>query len=168
MRSIALLLVMASCGWGVRAQRVELTRDNATVVLEGYAPGIVRVTMSLDSAWALKGPGVGIVAEPAASGWTHTSSDAGDEYRSAEMVVKVGAYHHWTPTGTSADIAKYFKGSTPGFGFEIQRADGRPVLRMQGWEMSVPNHKDGTRRFFTTADREMIRSSSGCDVCGAE
>ena len=128
---------MASCGWGVRAQRVELTRDNATVVLEGYAPGIVRVALSLNTGsleknYALKGPGVGIVAEPAASGWTHASSDAGDEYRSAQMVVKVGAYHHWVPTGTSADIAKYFNGSTPGFGLEIQRADGRPVLRMNG------------------------------------
>jgi alpha-D-xyloside xylohydrolase len=128
-----------------------LTRDNATVVLEGYAPGIVRVTLSLEKPYALKGPGVGIVAEPAASGWAHTSSDAGDEYRSAEMVVNVGAYHHWTPTGTSADIAKYFNGSTPGVGIEIQRADGRPVLRMQGWEMSMPNHKDGDSQIL--ADR---------------
>ncbi len=142
---------MASCGWGACAQRVVLTRDNATVVLEGYAPGIVRVTLSLEKPYALKGPGVGIVAEPAASGWAHTSSDAGDEYRSAEMVVNVGAYHHWTPTGTSADIAKYFNGSTPGVGIEIQRADGRPVLRMQGWEMSMPNHKDGDSQIL--ADR---------------
>ena len=143
MRSIAWLLLMVGCWRGACAQRVELTRDNATVVLEGYAPGIVRVTLSLEKPYALKGPGVGIVAEPAASGWAHASSDAGDEYRSAEMVVKVGAYHHWTPTGTNADIAKYFNGSTPGFGLEIQRADGRQVLRMNGWEMSVPNHKDG-------------------------
>ena len=134
---------MVGCWWGARAQRVELARDNATVVLDGYAPGVVRVTMSLEKRYALKGPGVGIIAQPATSGWTHASSDAGDEYRSSEMVVKVGAYHHWTPTGTGADIAKYFNGSTPGFGFEIQRANGRPVLRMDGWEMSVPNHKDG-------------------------
>ena len=52
MRSIALLLVMVGCGWVARAQRVELTRDNATVVLEGYAPGVVRVTMSLDEVGA--------------------------------------------------------------------------------------------------------------------
>jgi alpha-D-xyloside xylohydrolase len=137
-----------SCGWGLRAQRVVLTRDNATVVLEGYAPGVVRVALSVntgsvDKAYALKGPGVGIIAEPAARGWTHASSDAGDEYRSPEMTVKVGAYHRWVPTGTRADIAKYFNGSTPGFGFEIARADGRPVLKMNSWEMSVPNHKDG-------------------------
>src|SRR6185437_1393322 len=114
LRSIALLLLMAGCVWGARAQRAELTRDNATVVLEGYAPNVVRVSVSLEKTYALKGPGVGIVAPPATSGWTHRSSDAGDEYSSAEMVVKVGAYHRWVPTGTSADIAKYFNGSTPG------------------------------------------------------
>ena len=116
---------MVGFGWGVRAQRVELTRDNATVVLEGYAPGIVRVTMSLEAARRRRGRAWGSWQQPAASGWAHTSSDAGDEYRSAKMVVKVGAYHHWTPTGTNADIAKYFNGSTPGIGFEIQRADGQ-------------------------------------------
>ena len=136
------------CASGLRAQRVVLTRDNATVVLEGYAPGIVRVALSvntgsLDKDYALEGPGVGITAEPATSGWTHASSDAGDEYRSAELTVKVGPYHRWVPTGTGADIAKYFNGSTPGFGFAITRADGRPVLKMNSWEMSVPNHKDG-------------------------
>ena len=137
------LLLWLGCWCGACAQQVVLARDNATVVLEGYAPGIVRVTLSLEKAYALKGPGVGITAQPAASGWTHTTTTAGDEYRSADVVVKVGAYHHWVPTGTNADIAKYFNGSTPGFGFEIQRADGRPVLRMNGWEMSMPNHKDG-------------------------
>ena len=142
---------MVGFGWGAHAQRVELARDNATVVLEGYAPDVVRVTLSLDTSYALKGPGVGILAQPATSGWTRASSDAGDEYRSAEMVVKVGAYHHWTPTGTNADIAKYFNGSTPGIGIEITRADGKPVLRMQGWEMSVPNHKDGDSQVL--ADR---------------
>jgi alpha-D-xyloside xylohydrolase len=131
------------CAYGSLAQRVVLTRDNATVVLEGYAPGIVRVTLSLEKIYALKGPGVGITAEPATNGWTHSSSDAGDEYRSAEMTVKVDAYHRWVPTGTGADIAKYFNGSTPGVGIEIARTDGRPVLKMNGWEMSLPNHKDG-------------------------
>ncbi|HZQ43172.1 MAG TPA: TIM-barrel domain-containing protein, partial [Acidobacteriaceae bacterium] len=144
LRLIAGLFGIVVFGWGAaRAQRVVLQRDNATVVLEGYAPGIVRVTMSLDAAAAQRGPGVGIVAQPAASGWTHAASDTGDEYRSDELVVKVGAYHHKEPTGTGADIAKYFVGSTPGFGLEIDRADGQRVLKMDGWEMSVPNHKDG-------------------------
>ncbi len=144
LRLIAGLLGIVVCGWGAAvAQRVVLQRDNATVVLEGYAPGIVRVTLSLDAAAAQKGPGVGIVAQPAESGWKHAASDAGDEYRSGELVVKVGAWHHEEPTGTGADIAKYFVGSTPGFGLEIDRADGQRVLKMDGWEMSVPNHKDG-------------------------
>ncbi len=141
LRLVTGLILLVGCGWNALAQRVVLQRDNATVVLEGYAPGIVRVSMSLDAAAAQKGPGVGIVGQPAASGWTHTTSDAGDEYRSPEMVVKVGAWH--APTGSLPETAKYFIGSTPGFGFGITRPDGSSVLRMDGWEMSVPNHKDG-------------------------
>ena len=60
-----LLIAFASCS----AQLV-LSRDNATVNIEGYAPNIVRVTMSLDKQQALKGPGVGIVAHAANDGWT--------------------------------------------------------------------------------------------------
>src|SRR5579872_1575538 len=127
LRLIAGLLGIVVCGWGAAvAQRVVLQRDNATVVLEGYAPGIVRVVLSLDAAAAQKGPGVGIVAQPAQSGWTHAASDAGDEYGSGELVVKVGAWH--APRGPLPETAKYFVGSTPGFGLEIDRADGQRVL----------------------------------------
>jgi alpha-D-xyloside xylohydrolase len=62
------LAVLFFCGTAM-AQQTVLTRNNATVVLEGYAPNIVRVTISLDNAFALKGPGVGITATPAGSGW---------------------------------------------------------------------------------------------------
>jgi alpha-D-xyloside xylohydrolase len=146
LRFVAGLVLSVICGWGAVAQQVVLQRDNATVVLEGYAPGVVRVTMSLDPAAAQKGPGVGITAQPAANGWTHATTDAGDEYRSADMVVKVGAWH--APSGPLPETAKYFIGSTPWFGFEIARADGRPVLKMDGWEMSVPNHKDGNSQIL--------------------
>jgi alpha-D-xyloside xylohydrolase len=86
---------------------------------------------------------VGISATAADSGWTHTSSADGDIYRSSEMVVHVAPYHQWTATGTGADIAKNFVGSTPGIGITVDRTGGDPLVRMQGWEMAVPNHKDG-------------------------
>ena len=124
-------------------QQTILQRDNATVVIEGYAPGIVRITLSLDKTFALRPPGVGISASADEAGWTHTSSAEGDVYRSGEMVVRVAPYYKWKASGSSADIAKYFTGSTPGVGITIDRADGKPLLRMQGWEMAVPNHKDG-------------------------
>jgi alpha-D-xyloside xylohydrolase len=124
------------------AQQAVLTRGNATVMLEGFAPNIVHVTMSLNQSDALKGPGVGIIAAPVA-GWKASSGKDGDSFASEQVVVKVSPEEHWTPSGTGADIAKYFNGSTPGVGLRIETASGKPILRMDGWEMAVPNHKDG-------------------------
>jgi alpha-D-xyloside xylohydrolase len=125
------------------AQQMVLTRNNATVAIEAFAPNIVRVTMSLDRAAALKGPGVGITAVPAASGWTKGKDQAEDTFRSARMIVHVSEESHWTPTGTQADIARYFGGSTPNIGVRIETPAGKQILNMLGWEMAVPNHKDG-------------------------
>jgi alpha-D-xyloside xylohydrolase len=138
----ALLLLLAAAP-SVGAQSVVLERGNATVSLEGYAPGVVRITLSLDKDFALKGPGVGISAKPDLSGWTHTTSAEGDLYRSKELVVRVSPSIKSKPTRTATDIANYFTGSTPYVGVSIERADGRSVLRLENWEMAVPNHKDG-------------------------
>ncbi|HEX4155445.1 MAG TPA: TIM-barrel domain-containing protein [Acidobacteriaceae bacterium] len=137
------MLLSFGCTLGASAQRVVLQRDNATVVLEGYAPGIVRITLGLDPKFALQGPGVGISSKPAFSGWTHTSSAAGDLYRSSEMTVHITSRSPRPSTESGGDIPKYFIGSTPYVGINIERANGTPVLRMQSWEMAIPNHKDG-------------------------
>jgi alpha-D-xyloside xylohydrolase len=127
------------------AQQVVLTRGSATVALEAFAPNIVRVTLSLDKTAALKQPGVGITATAtkATAGWTQASVKGDDTFRSDRMVVHVSPESHGTPSGTQADIARYFNSSTPNVGISIDRADGKPVLRMHSWEMAVPNYKDG-------------------------
>jgi len=112
-------------------------------MLEPYAPNIVRVTLSLRKPDAVAAPGYGIVAHPSAGDWTLKTGEKGDVFQSSRMVVTVGASHHWTPTGTSADIAKFFNGSTPGVGISFKTPEGKNLLNMQGWQMSVPNHKDG-------------------------
>ncbi|SEF76514.1 alpha-D-xyloside xylohydrolase [Bryocella elongata] len=125
------------------AQQVVLTRANATVVLEGFAPNIVRVTMGLDRNFALRSPG-GVTALPNAAGWTHSRSDNGDDlYRSSSMALRVSPESHWTPSGTQADIARYFNGSTAGVGIAVDTPDGRQIFHLNGWEMSVPDRKDG-------------------------
>ena len=132
--------------WGedrVVLDRIVLDRGEATVVLEPYAANIVRVTLSLKKDAALAGPGYGITAGANAQGWTAESTEHGDGYRSARMQVTVGKSGHWTPTGTQADIAKFFNGSTPGVGISIRTPEGETLVEMQGWQMSVPNHKDG-------------------------
>lgn len=126
------------------AQRMDLKRGDATVVVEGYAPNIVRVTMSLAAKYAEAAPGVGITAQPDERGWSHSSSADGDVYQSSALKLQIAPWHEGKPSGTGADIAKYFNGSTPWIGVQINRADGSPLVAMNGWEMAVPNYKDGT------------------------
>jgi alpha-D-xyloside xylohydrolase len=125
------------------AQQAVLTRGSAAVVLQAFAPNIVRVTLSLDKTAALKGPGVGIIATGMATGWKQESVDGGDTFRSDRMVVHVSPESHGVPSGTQADIAKYFSGSTPDVGLRIETPAGEQILSLDGWEMSVPNRKDG-------------------------
>jgi alpha-D-xyloside xylohydrolase len=129
-----------------RAQSLTLNRSGATVLVEPYAPNIVRVSISLQKDDALAAPGYGIIAKPLAQGWSiaQTEQGSGDALSSARMTVTVAPQGgKWKPTGTAADIAQFFNGSTPGVGLSIKLADGTPLLQMQGWQMSVPNHKDG-------------------------
>ena len=138
--AIVLLAATAS----LPAQKLTLTRDNATVVVEPYAPNIVHVTLSLDKARALAAPGYGIGATPDTTGWSAASADSGDTLSSSRMIVHVSPQGKpYTPTGTAADIAKFFNGSTPYIGIHIQTPEGATLLDMQGWQMSVPNYKDG-------------------------
>jgi alpha-D-xyloside xylohydrolase len=129
-----------ACGAG--AQRLELERGMANVVVEAYAPNIVRVTMSLDKARALMGPGYGVIAKPDAEGWTAATDEQGDVLRSSRMVVNVQGQGK-PYTGKLPDTAQFFSGSTPYVGLSIKTAEGETLLDMRGWEMSVPNYKDG-------------------------
>jgi alpha-D-xyloside xylohydrolase len=147
MRRIALTggsLALVLAGVKAPAQQLDLDRNGATVVIEPYAPNIVRVSISLDKARAEAPPGYGIIARPDSAGWTANSSTAGDTLRSSRMVVTVPPQGPaYKPTGTQADIAKFFGGSTPGVNLSIKTPDGGTLLQMRGWEMSIPNHKDG-------------------------
>jgi alpha-D-xyloside xylohydrolase len=145
-RGLGLFLAIGigPAGFLAPAQQLTLTRGNATVVVEGYAPNIVRVTLSLQRESALAAPGYGIIAKPQPAGWTVASDSSGDTLSSSRMIVKVSPQGGpYKPTGTAADIAKFFSGSTPGVGLSIKTPEGATLLNMQGWQMSVPNHKDG-------------------------
>ena len=67
---LALLFVEVFVG-GLSAlgqQSVVLERGNSTVVLEPYAPNILRVTLTLQKENATAGPGYGFVGSPSAEG----------------------------------------------------------------------------------------------------
>jgi alpha-D-xyloside xylohydrolase len=126
--------------------RLELTGGGETIVLEPYAPNIVRVTLSMQPAPAKGAPGYGIIAKPDATGWTATQSDREDVYKSDRMIVTVNRPHGAPPkelfgeTGT----AKFFRGSAPWAHITFKTPDGRQLLEMNGWQQSEYNQKDGT------------------------
>jgi alpha-D-xyloside xylohydrolase len=126
----------------VSAQKLTLERKNATVMVEPYAPNIVRVTLSLIRDEALAAPGYGIVAKPMPEGWSAGKDGEQDVLRSSRMVVTV------TPPpgkpGPMPETAKFFSGSAPYVGITIKTPEGETLLRMGGWQMAIPNHKDGT------------------------
>jgi len=132
-----------ACVVGAEPARFVLERDGSVIVLEPYAPNIVRVSLSLDRAEALAPPGYGFVAAPSAEGWAHERSEEGDVYRSPRLAIVVAAHRPHTPVATQIDIARFFSGSAPPAAITIGTPQGKRLAKMLGWSMSVPNHKDG-------------------------
>src|ERR1035437_1376936 len=85
LRCVAVILFLG----GILHAQVTLERKGQTIVLEPYAPNILRVTLSLKRESALAPPGYGLIAAPAASGWNASQTDQADVYRSARMVASV-------------------------------------------------------------------------------
>jgi alpha-D-xyloside xylohydrolase len=127
-------------------QRLELDRPGETIVLEPYAPNILRVTLSLKSADAVAAPGFGFVALPAAAGWSASHTKQADTYKSDRIVATVERDQPSTapPIKTQADIHKYFRGSVPDAHITLRTPEGKTLLEMTGWMQAIPNQKDGT------------------------
>jgi len=139
----ALALALATAPM-LHGQQMIVSRGAATVMVEPYAQNIVRISISLLKPNATAAPGYGITAKPSASGWKIESGAGGDVLHSSQLVVTVATQQNVTLTGTEADIAKFFNGSTPPVGISIKTADGAQLLQMNDWQMSLPNNKDGT------------------------
>jgi alpha-D-xyloside xylohydrolase len=130
-------------------QSLVMDHDGSTIVFEPYAPNILRITLSLQHEPAVAPPGYGFIAKPDATGWQHTTDEHGDTYRSTRIIATLDASHHGgKPSLTQADIARFFNGSTPGAHIRIATPEGATLLDMQGWQQSVPNHKDGNAQIL--------------------
>jgi len=138
-----MLMVACAAVANAEAAQVVLDRNGGTIVLQAYAPNIIRVTLSLDKDGALAAPGYGFVATPASAGWTHQQDEQADVYRSSRLIVKVAVNHPGKAMATQVDIAKFFNGSASTANIAIQTPEGKTLLQMTGWSMSVPNRKDG-------------------------
>lgn len=128
-----------------------IPHGNSTIVLTPYAPNIMRVTLSLLKAQALKAPGPGISGQPDSSGWTYQRNEQGEIYTSKDLVVTVHDPIHrkpYHPYPHEWDTGKYFSGSTPGASITFATPGGKTLLHLEGWQMSVPNHKDGNAQIL--------------------
>ena len=128
-------------------QPVVLERNGPTVVLEAYAPNVVRVTISSIIDEAKGKPGYGIIATPNDTGWKHSTGAHGEDiYASDQMTVTVPPAYKRDPNSKEKlpDTATYFGGSVPGVSLDFKTGDGAELTRMLGWGMAVPNHKDMT------------------------
>jgi alpha-D-xyloside xylohydrolase len=128
------------------SQRLELDRKGETIVLEPYAPNILRVTLSLKREPALAAPGYGFVAAPAAAGWSARQTAQADIYQSARIVATVDRdlSSAEPPLQSLVNIAKYFSGSAPGAHITLRTPEGKTLLELTDWSQSLPNQKDGT------------------------
>jgi len=125
-------------------QPLVIERSGETIALEPYAPNIIRVTLSLQKDQATTAPGYGFVGTPSSQGWSRQPLNGDDVYRSPRMVVTVEGVHPSPPLSlTQVDIAKFFGGSAPPAHITITGPEGKKLLEMTDWSMSVPNHKDG-------------------------
>src|SRR5579863_7603829 len=97
------------------SQRLELDKKGETIVLEPYAPNILRVTLSLQHDPAVGKPGYGFVGSPDAAGWSARTTDRADVYQSSRIVATVERpdTNPKPRLQTEVDIAKYFNGSAP-------------------------------------------------------
>jgi alpha-D-xyloside xylohydrolase len=139
-----LMLILISVGT-VKAQisPVVLDHGGSTIAFEPYAPNIIRVMLSMNKDRALAKPGYGFVANPAAEGWSHQQTEQGEVYRSSRLIVSMARSRTGKPVATQVDIGKFFSGSTPGADLSFRTPEGKTLLHMTGWWMSVPNYKDG-------------------------
>jgi alpha-D-xyloside xylohydrolase len=139
-----LVFLLSICFVTANAEnQIILTRDNSTIVLEPYAPNIIRVNLSLLRDKATAAPGYGFIASPTPQGWNTKHTNDADVFSSSRMIVTVEANHPSKPSQTERDIARYFNGSAPGAHITITTPEGKKLLELTSWTMSVPNNKDG-------------------------
>ncbi len=122
---------------------VILQHGDCTIAFEPYAPNILRVTLSLSRKEALSKPGYGFIAKPDVTSWKQSEGPGGHVYKSDSMTATFVRRRPPRKLQTQLDIERYFNGSTPGADILITDRKGRTLLHLKGWEMSVPNHKDG-------------------------
>src|SRR5579864_4846698 len=107
------LMVAASLLGYAGSSDLVVQHGNSTIVLEPYAPNIIRVSLSLLHDKAAAVPGYGIVASPVSTGWKFERTSGDDVFHSSQLVVVVEGQRPPQPLPrTIVDISKFFLDST--------------------------------------------------------
>ncbi len=131
--------------------RLVLTQDHTTLMLEPYAPNIIRVTISRLQAYALAAPGYGVIAKPDAHGWRLERTGNGETYRSSQLAVTLlGPRRHHSPQlPGQAPIDRFFSANgEPKYGnvrLRFELPDGRRLVSLERWFMDPPSDGAGDR-----------------------
>jgi alpha-glucosidase/alpha-D-xyloside xylohydrolase len=133
-----------------------LDRDGRTIVLEPYAPNIIRVTLSKTKTMATAPAGYGILGTPSMTGWTQEqASDGTETFRSGSMVVHVSPSklaenllpHHMPLDDLNQSLRDHYFGkdlrSDPYDAISVTNSTGQTLLNMREWRM-VPNKSEAT------------------------
>jgi alpha-D-xyloside xylohydrolase len=152
--AIAMLGLIAAASASAQDQNgsIVLARQNRTIAVEPYGPGIVRITLSTSQPAALSAPGYGIIGTPSSTGWTHEQDAEGyDVIRSGELIVRVAPQNLPPPRHLPLDSINqslrdiYFPpGNRRGpnnDAITVTTAAGKPLLTMWHWSM-FPNHAE--------------------------
>lgn len=139
-----IFLVLGALSGAIVAQpaHIDANRGTATVLVEPYAPNIVRVSIGLIKSDAVAGPGYGIVAHPDDNGWSVRTGRDGDILQSGALQVTLAPQPIESHRAVS-EIGKFFSDSTGYVDLNILAADGKQLLHLNTWRMSIPNYKDG-------------------------
>ena len=141
----AIVTVLAVIGQAaVAAPLATLDRNGAYVSVESYGPNVLHVTIAVDKAEVLKGPGYGILPKNADNtSFRHASTDGADTFTSSGMTVSVNP----APAPTvPTQGQKYFAPSLASVGLQVKNARGEQILNMAGWEMS-PQTVNGEKTY---------------------
>lgn len=128
---LALILLVAGLFTGVAwaDSQFILERGRTTIVLEPYAPSIIRVTLNRHEDAALAAPGYGFLATPNAAGWKLSHENGADLLKSDRLSVQI--------PGNSDNL-------------KITTADGTVLVDLRSWMMN-PAVVAGERTYHVAA-----------------
>jgi alpha-D-xyloside xylohydrolase len=155
--ALLLLFAGAIAGVGAKAQdnSFVLERNGRSIVLEPYAPNILRVTLSKNKASANAPAGYGFTGTPALAGWTREQG-AGNEdvFRSGRLVVRISPDdlpqsqlpQHMPLDERNLALRDHYFGGQDRKGpnyvtISIETVSGKSLLTMRNWDM-LANHTD--------------------------